>query len=211
MLNNIQERLQELTQREKAIMLATAIVLLWALWNQLFYAPTQQKLSSLKQELTTTETELKSQQLLANKLENTKPQDPNMDNRNRFAQLQAEYTELQEQLNLGGKKFVSPESMASALQDMLSQNSQLTLIKLDTLPAKTLLSTEKQEHPIYVHGLSITFRGNYLSTMNYLNSLEQLPWHFKWESIDYKVKEFPIAEITLRAYTLSFEENWLGI
>jgi len=97
------------------------------------------------------------------------------------------------------------------LQDMLSQNSQLTLIKLDTLPAKTLLSTQEQEHPIYVHGLSITFRGNYLSTMNYLNSLEQLPWQFKWESIDFKVKEFPVAEITLRAYTLSFEENWLGI
>jgi hypothetical protein len=32
-----------------------------------------------------------------------------------------------------------------------------------------------------------------------------------WDSIDYQVKNYPLAETTIRAYTLSFEESWLGV
>ena len=50
-----------------------------------------------------------------------------------------------------------------------------------------------------------------MDTVNYLKSLESLPWRFSWDSVDYQVKQYPVAETTLRLYTLSFEENWLGL
>jgi MSHA biogenesis protein MshJ len=102
--------------------------------------------------------------------------------------------------------------MAVALSDILNRNNQLTLIKLDTLPITTLLkSKQPQLNPIYKHGLTITFSGSYLDTFNYLKALESMPWHFIWESIDYQVKDYPIAETTLRVHTLSFKESWLGV
>jgi MSHA biogenesis protein MshJ len=112
---------------------------------------------------------------------------------------------------LGNKKFVPPSLMAKALNDMLKQNQQLTLIKLESLPTTTLLSSKLQLHPTYKHGLEITFTGNYSDTINYLKALEELPWAIVWENIDYQVKDYPKAEITIRLVTLSFDEGWLGV
>jgi MSHA biogenesis protein MshJ len=108
--------------------------------------------------------------------------------------------------------LVPPQLMSVALSDILNQNNHLTLIKLDTLPVTTLLESKtSQANPIYKHGLAITFAGSYLDTLNYLKALESLPWHFIWESIDFQVKNYPIAETTIKVYTLSFKEIWLGV
>ena len=205
------ERFQTLSQRERIFALATVLVLLWAIWDHLLYQPVKRQLVAVEQELDSAKNELKTQQQSAQQLKSSQPVDPNFASRNLITSLTTEHSRLQEQLSLGGKKFVPARLMASALQDMLSQNQQLKLLKLNTLPVKTLLPSEHQEHPIYVHGLAISFSGNYLDTLAYLKSLEALPWHFVWESIDYKVTNYPVAETTLRTYTLSFEESWLGI
>lgn len=211
MLNKIQGQIATLSPREKTILLGTVVVLLGAIWKQAFYLPIQAELASIQQNLATAELEIKTQQQIAKQVESQQTIDPNQSNREQLAQLQEEHDQLQQQLNLGGKKFVPPQLMASALRDMLAQNQHLALAKLSTLPVKTLLSAEKQDHPIYIHGLEITFSGNYVDTLAYLKSLETLPWHLQWESIAYQVKSYPLAETTIRAYTLSFEESWLGI
>jgi len=164
----------------------------------------QQKLTSLKQQAT-------DQQLALIKLENSRNIDPNLNNRNKLTALKAEHSRLQE-LMMHDKSLVPPQLMAIALSDILNRNNQLSLIKLDTLPA-TALTESKQSQPnkIYKHGLSITFSGSYLDTLNYLKALESLPWHFIWESIDYQVIDYPTAETTIRVYTLSFKESWLGV
>ena len=63
--------------------------------------------------------------------------DPNIDNQTKLIELKAQYSRLQEQVMLGNKKFVPPSLMAKALSDMLKQNQQLKLIKLESLPITT--------------------------------------------------------------------------
>jgi MSHA biogenesis protein MshJ len=101
--------------------------------------------------------------------------------------------------------------MAKVLQDMLKKSSGLKLVKLETLPVTTLTGSKQEQSWIYRHGLSITLSGSFFNTLNYLQSLESLPWRFNWDKIDYQVKEYPVAETSLQVYTLSFEENWLGL
>jgi MSHA biogenesis protein MshJ len=50
-----------------------------------------------------------------------------------------------------------------------------------------------------------------MATLRYLSVLESLPWHFIWDNIEYHVTDYPQAEITIRIYTLSFEEKWLDV
>jgi hypothetical protein len=38
-----------------------------------------------------------------------------------------------------------------------------------------------------------------------------MPWNFVWDGINYQVKDYPIAEITLRVHTLSLEKSWLDV
>ncbi|WP_333877186.1 hypothetical protein [Methylobacter sp.] len=211
MLDNLQEKFEALTQREKIIVVVAILIGLWVGWDSFFYQPTQKKHQALLLQLTDLKQQLTAQQLATIKLENSSHTDPNLANRNKLVELKAEYNRLQE-LIMHDKSLVPPQLMAVALSDILTKNNELTLIKLDTLPVTTLLeSKQSQANPIYKHGLTITFSGSYLNTLNYLKALESLPWRFVWESIDYQVKDYPTAETTLRAYTLSFKESWLGV
>ncbi len=193
-------------------MIVAALAGLWFGWDSLLYQPSQKKQQTFQQELNNLKLQISDQQIAAIRLEHSPHTDPNQNNQNQLAALKAEYNRLQKLMMNGDKSFVPPHLMAVALSDILNQNKQLTLTKLDTLPVTTLLkSKQTQLNPIYKHGLAITFSGTYLDTLNYLKALEALPWHFIWESIDYRVKDYPTAETTITAYTLSFKENWLGI
>jgi MSHA biogenesis protein MshJ len=211
MLNKLQERFQSLTLRERVIVIAALLAGLWSAWDGFFYHPLSLKQNTIKQQLVNINNQIASQQIIAMQLENSGNTDPNVTNQHKLAELKAQYTHLQEQVMLGNKKFVPPSLMAKALNDMLKQNQQLTLIKLESLPTTTLLSSKLQLHPTYKHGLEITFTGNYSDTINYLKALEELPWAIVWENIDYQVKDYPKAEITIRLVTLSFDEGWLGV
>ncbi len=212
MLNNLQEKIEALSHREKTIIIVAVLVGLWSGWDTLFYQPKQKKQQALQQTLSSLKQQIAEQQITAIKLEVSARTDPNLNNQNRLVALKAEYKRLQELIMQGDKKFVPPHLMAVALSDILTQNNGLTLIKLDTLPVTTLLeSKQSQPEPIYKHGLVVTFSGSYLDTLAYLKALESLSWHFVWESIDYQVKDYPTAETTIKVYTLSFKESWLGI
>jgi len=211
MLTNLQEKFEALTNREKIILVFAVLAGIWFGWDYLFYQPTQKKHQALQQKLTSLKQQATDQQLALIKLENSRNIDPNLNNRNKLTALKAEHSRLQE-LMMHDKSLVPPQLMAIALSDILNRNNQLSLIKLDTLPATALMeSKQSQPNTIYKHGLSITFSGSYLDTLNYLKALESLPWHFIWESIDYQVIDYPIAETTIRVYTLSFKESWLGV
>jgi MSHA biogenesis protein MshJ len=211
MLNNFQEKFEALTKREQIIVIVAVLIGLWAGWDNFFYQPIKKKQQALQQKLTSLKQQITDQQLIAIQLENSPHTDPNLNNKLKLAELKAEHNRLQELMMLD-KSLVPPQLMAAALSDILTQNKQLTLIKLDTLPVTTMVEIKQpQANPIYKHGLTITFSGSYRDTLNYLKALESLPWHFIWESIDYRVKNYPAAEATIRVYTLSFKDVWLGV
>ncbi len=211
MLNKLQESFKNLTSREKIIVVAALVAALWGGWDHFFYQSLVLKQRTLEQQLASLNTQRITQQQIAVQLESTGNIDPNVDNQAKLSELKAQYSRLQEQVMLGDKKFVPPSLMALALSDMLKQNQQLKLIKLESLPLTTLLAEKQQRHPIYKHGLVMTFTGTYTATVTYLKALETLPWAIVWDSIDYQVKDYPMAEITVHVVTLSFEEGWLGV
>jgi len=212
MFNNLQDKFEALTQREKFFVIVAVLVALWVGWDNFFYQPTQKKRMARQLELNSLKQQITDLQLTAIKLENSSHTDPNLNIQHQLLRLKTEYTRLQSLMLQNEKNFVPPHLMAVALSDILNRNNRLALIKLDTLPITTLLkSKQPQLNPIYKHGLTITFSGSYLDTLHYLKALESMPWHFIWESIDYQVKDYPIAETTLRVHTLSFKESWLGV
>lgn len=210
MLTKLQLTFEGLALREKLIAVLAGSVMLWGLWNSLYYQPLQQKRVQLQQTLDTLAPQLENIQLQTVGLVRNPKHDPNQSNQSQLAELKAAVQGREEQMLMGYKKFVPPKLMAKALSDMFNQHAQIKLIKLDILPVTTLLTTN-QVHPIYKHGLAVTFTGGFLETLNYLKVLEALPWHFNWDSIEYQVKIHPQAETTLRIYTLSFEKDWLSV
>ncbi len=211
MLNKIQERFESLTIREKFIVIATILVGLWSCWDSFFYRSLTAKKKLIDQQMISLNTQTSNLKQSGVELEKSGNINPNINNQNKLAELKTQYSRLQEQLLFTNKKFVPPELMAKALGDMLGQNDQLTLIKLESLPVSTLIPATQQFQPIYKHGLVIAFTGTYADTVHYLEALEELPWAIAWDNLDYQVKNYPIAEVTIRVFTLSFDKGWLGV
>ena len=59
--------------------------------------------------------------------------------------------------------------------------------------------------------LQIEFKGSYLSTLEYLQALNKLPWKFYWDSLELKVDKYPVSTIVITVHTLSFHEGWIGV
>ena len=64
---------------------------------------------------------------------------------------------------------------------------------------------------MFRHDMLMEFRGDYMSTLRYLEMMEDLSWKFVWDDLQYKVEEYPDALVTVRFHTLSSEESVLYI
>jgi len=211
MINKLLSRFNSLTDREQLIFIATLFIVVWSAWDSFFYQPMADEKKQYTAELSEIENQLATYQQTASNIETQGKLDPNLVNKTKLTQVKSQLAALKSQLGLGEKEFVSAHKMAGLLTDMLNQNNGLTLTKLETLPVTTLSDDKQQQSWVYRHGLSLTLRGNFINTVNYLKALESLPWQFSWDSVNYQVIQYPVAETTLRLYTLSFEENWLGL
>jgi MSHA biogenesis protein MshJ len=211
MVNKLRENFERLSLREKVIVIVVLLVALGSGWDNFFYEAIAQRQNILQQQQITFSSE-KAVQEAVMKLKKPVSADPNLDNQKKLAELKIESAQQQEQIELSNhQSFVSAASMAEALSDVLNKNKQLTLINLDTLPTTPLLEVKQQGQVIYKHELVITFSGKYIDTVNYLKALEALPWAIDLDSIDYKVKAYPLAEITIHIVTLSLDEDFLGV
>jgi MSHA biogenesis protein MshJ len=64
---------------------------------------------------------------------------------------------------------------------------------------------------IYRHPLRLEFEGAYFDVLAYLAELERGPWEFGWRQLNYQVREYPVAEVTLEIETLSREKSSIGV
>lgn len=63
---------------------------------------------------------------------------------------------------------------------------------------------------LYKHSVKLAIEGEYFSIVDYLRSIEELPWKIYWQSLDYHVDAYPGARVVLEVYTLSTEKSLIG-
>jgi MSHA biogenesis protein MshJ len=114
------------------------------------------------------------------------------------------------QIKNSAPQLISPDKIREVLQDLLSSRHKLTLLQLQNFPPKTVLLPQTNQIA-FEHGIIIKFQGDFLSTMNYLQALEELGWRIFWDKLEYKVIKYPRAETTLQIHTLGNKGDWLEI
>ncbi|MGB5570939.1 MAG: hypothetical protein WBM81_16740 [Sedimenticolaceae bacterium] len=144
--------------------------------------------------------------------------DPNRKMRDQIKIARADLDALQSRLVAATGELISPQDMARFLEELLVQESELTMLRLQTLDAKPLLVAQSDEGKaaspepaLHRHGFAIEFSGGYLATLRYLESLEKLPWRFFWDSVSYEVLDYPKSVVRLKLHTLSLSEDWIGV
>lgn len=223
--NQILQRYMALSLRERMLVSASLLVAIAVTWFMLLTDPMLNASTSAQAELNTVKKTGANlhQQLQALKLK--EQDDPLRELKDRIAQLNQHIVKVDAQLNEKLHGLIAPKQMAKVLESVLQQHRELKLVKLQSLPAKPLVTetkpatdtksaaeeSQEKRAQVYRHGLQLEFEGSYLATLAYLKALQTLPWEFYWDEVRLQVDKYPQAKVTIVVHTLSLTEGWIGV
>ena len=108
--------------------------------------------------------------------------------------------------------LIPANRLLDVLRDVLKQSNELTIKHIEFLPpAKLKLSdlsdsAEPEASGVFKHTVELSMQGNYFDLLHYLQGLEDLPWTIYWDSLNYQVSGYPLADIELKVSTMSLSE-----
>jgi MSHA biogenesis protein MshJ len=151
-------------------------------------------------------------------------QDPDVEGRKHTDDLRRQLGGYDTELRGVQQGLVPPNRMAKVLEDMLSRDSHVRLVKLRTLPVAALVEpggvradnmaakpSVPSKNLVYKHGIELTVEGNYLDLLEYQARLEKLPWRMFFARTSVNAVDYPRVLMTITLYTLSLEEAWLVV
>jgi MSHA biogenesis protein MshJ len=151
-------------------------------------------------------------------------QDPDAQGRERIEDLKHRLTGYDTELRGVQQGLVPPKQMVKVLEDMLSRDAHVRLVRLRTLPVATLVEpagsasaaeSAKTAAPaknlVYKHGIELTVEGSYLDLLDYQARLERLPWRMFFARTNVNSVDYPKVFMMVTLYTLSLEEAWLVV
>lgn len=232
-LNNLAERIDNLQLRERGLLMFALIVVLYFVWDMFLMQPLDARQKKVQSSIQFKDAEIAGLNARIQDMLRQNNTDPNEQNRKRLAELKQELALLDEALKQTTAQLVPPQQMARLLELVLRETKGLQLKQVQSLGTEPLVNTQAEEetgdqseqdvqtasattgqgavNAAYRHGLQIEFEGNFFSTLEYLRKLEQLEWKFFWDSIDFKVDEYPGAHTAITVYTISLNRNWIGV
>ena len=211
------EKFDALNERERISVLLLSVVAIIVIFVELLISPLSQKYNIVDKQivsLQTQTTQLKSQILV---LKTKRNRDPDFQEKQKIKLLDEQLSNLNVHLKERMHGLIEPKQMAKVLEVVLAQNTDLKLQRVESLgavplsPVKAKEGEEAEELGIYRHGLQIEFKGSYLSTLNYLKALDELPWNFYWDVLELNVDKYPVSSIVITVHTLSFHKGWIGV
>lgn len=210
----LQEKTNALSVRERAIIGGAIAVLLLGIFDQLLLRPWLQERESItkEQQKIRASSEQLSQQLTD--LEAQLANDPNRVLQDKIAQLLERHRRLDADIARITDGMIAPEKMPALLGELLSERSGLKVQSIKTFPARQLLATEQggDEAPaIYRHDLELRLQGSYAQVQRYLESIESLQETLVWDVLDFTMEQYPRGELLLAVHTLSAREELIRV
>ncbi len=201
-------RFDRLSLRERLLILAAVLAVLFVLWDTLLLAPLEVRRRALS-------TEVESQQAAitatAAVLQSSMSNDPTRNAMLQIARARRDIAALDLQLQSASVGLLPPERMTAVLQDLLRQSGQVRLVSLRTEAATRLLQGPADQGGPFLHPVELVLRGHYLDIVNYLQTLEALHWRLYWKTLELDSAAYPNDRVRIEIGTISLDSAWLGI
>jgi MSHA biogenesis protein MshJ len=214
----------EQSLRERGLLTLVVLVAAFMAWDLALMGPMRNQDTTLHDTVASLRAQVEALESETDRLATELQIDPNEDTRDRTDYLGRQIQQLDTRLEKRAYDLIPPTEMARVLREVLRQQSDLRLVRLESLPVEALFKETESEvgdaaaddddeasAQVFRHGVVMELRGGYMSTLRYLEALEELPWRFFFQSIDYEVLKYPEASITLTVHSVSMEEAWIGV
>ncbi len=219
-MSKVESKWDALSTRERSLVLITAVVVPIVLIYIVLIEPRIMSFKQQQAKLAGLEASIASQNQVLTLLKAKEPVDPNIAAREGLKRLRLELTQANDEIRRAATNLVSPDQMLAMLRDVLKGEQGVALVSARSLAIETLqLGAEIQNNGsalsapralIYAHPFEIELEGSYQGVYDYLQKIEQLEGVFFWDTLTYKVDQYPTAKVKIRVHTLSSEARWLG-
>lgn len=214
-LEQLRLRIDALTLRERGMLFFALIAVLYMLAQLALFGPLEvqqkrslERIGSLQQEIAAFDEQTQS-------ILRRQTIDPDADNLRLQQQLTAQITALDGQIAGAVQGLIAPQQMARVLEEVITRQSGLKLLRIESLAARPLIETAEGETPVHAgiwrHGVRLEFEGDYNNALAYVRALQGLPWMLYWDELEIAMDQYPRARITIVVHTLSLNEGWIGV
>jgi MSHA biogenesis protein MshJ len=204
--------------RQRVLLLVAALAVLFAFWDAVLMRSVKTRRTVAEADIEKLEKQVQALEAKSESIVQVLAADPNLDRRQRREELRRQLAELDARFSEQTADLIPPSEMVRVLKEVLGHETMLQLVRVESLQAEPVLAESEIESdvpasriPIFKHGLVMELLGDYLSTLRYLEAVEDLPWHFFWESFEYQVEEYPEGRVKLKVLSLSTQEGWIGV
>ncbi|MBA3581101.1 MAG: hypothetical protein H0W44_01470 [Gammaproteobacteria bacterium] len=221
-------KINALSFRERLIIAVSGALIVLFLWDQALLSDQLQARKNNAAKIADIENKLKQQIVLQTALREKLAQDPTARERQHLAQLEIEMQRIDKELESKALSFVSSQQMVKALRDMLQAQNSLSLLRIELKKSLPVFLTDNQainittvgdtppaDKPtlpnVYRHRFELEVEGSYLDMLAYVQQLEKMSWHIRWQAVDIRTKDYPRAIMRLELETMSLTEGWIGV
>lgn len=150
--------------------------------------------------ITNENTLLKKQvQILTSKVVDNKTQEYQKEE----TQLQKKYLELTKQADVLQSHMILSTEVLAHLNNLLQAKNDVKLLSMHYLPEAGIKGVGGQ--PIFRLPIELVLQGNFFSIMDYLKNIEHQHTVIFWNEIDYKVIQYPDANVKLKINIMTSE------
>lgn len=216
-------RIDALTLRERAFIMAAALAVTYFTWSGFLVQPMEHRRLEMKSRQDQLSAEIAGLNAAAQALLAQVGQDPNEVYRRELEGLKIQLAQLNKDLSGTTDHLVPPQQMARVLQAVLGGTEDLRLEQVTSLGSSPLVPEvpaakkptgappEAQDvHKVYKHGMRLTLQGSYFGVLDFMKKLETLEWKFFWDSVEFRVMDYPDAVVEITVYTISLDPSWIG-
>ena len=209
-------RVDALTLRERAILFAALLAVLFLFANQVLFPPLRAQQKLMEQQIGDKLAQLNTINTQIGRIVAESTEDPDAVQRARLVELRRQFADLEISFADITRGLVSPREMTRLVHTMLRENRALQLVKAENLTPEAI-ALDGSEKPVeggaavYRHGLRLQVRGRYVDIVRYLNTLERLNWRVMWGEVKLETEHYPVTHATLVLYTLSLDKAWIGV
>lgn len=206
--NRLRQRFEEIgdkidscTVKERAIWFSVAIVISFLGWYFLSFIPHYKGNVTLQTRISREQQEALVLDNRYNALLGNVDELLRVENKNK---LTKQLAALEKRIDAVAGSVIDAGLVTDMLRDVMVREGRLHLVSLTLLPPETLVSgglssggEGDQGGALFRQRMQVVFQGDYADTLRYLKAVEASKWHLSWEKMSYAVQQYPIAQVTL--------------
>ena len=193
-ITKLRRQFEARNNRERLVITILSWVLIYVIFNYIFYDPLNEKISQTSAEMANIDKEMDVWRAQINSLNQLSKSPIYV----QWLKQQAVSQGLQTQFkNLMQNNSVS--QWQGLMQNILKMHTDIVVSQIRSLPEATakIPNATVKTSVLTQQGMIITVFGSYFSVLNYLKELEQALPNISWVRFDYQVSQYPIAKVDL--------------